>query len=98
VRVAADLDAALALAGDAAEVTVIGGSEVYALALPRAERVLLTLVHASPEGDARLPPFDPAHWRETSREAWPADDRHAHAMSFMVLERRADRHGTATRA
>ena len=98
VRVVADLAAAFVAAGEAPEVTVIGGAEIYALALPLATRVLLTLVHASPEGDARLPPFDPALWRETSREAWPADERHAHAMSFVVLERRHDRHGTAIRA
>lgn len=90
VRVAADLDAALALAHDAAEVTVIGGSEIYALALPRADRVLLTEVHASPEGDTVLPRFDPGDWREVSRERWPADERHAHDMSFVVLERADD--------
>ena len=87
VRVAADLDAALALAGDAAEVSVIGGSEIYALALPRASRVLVTEVHATPEGDTRLPRFDPLEWREVSRERWPADERHVHDMSFVVLER-----------
>lgn len=87
VRVAADLDAALALAGDAPEVTVIGGSEIYALALPRASRVLVTEVHATPEGDTLLPRFDPLEWREVSRERWPADERHAHDMSFVVLER-----------
>ena len=96
VRVAADLDAALALAGDAAEVTVIGGSEIYALSLPRASRVLLTEVHAAPEGDTFLPPFDPRTWREVSRERWAADERHAHDMSFVELERIVDRHRSAT--
>jgi dihydrofolate reductase len=96
VRVAADLDAALALAGDAAEVTVIGGSEIYALALPRASRVLLTEVHAAPEGDTVLPRFDPREWREVSRERWPADERHAHDLSFVELERAGDRHRSAT--
>lgn len=85
--VAPDLDAALALAGDAAEVTVIGGSEIYALALPRASRVLLTEVHAAPEGDAYLPPFNRTDWREVSRERFAADERHAHDMSFVVLDR-----------
>jgi dihydrofolate reductase len=89
VRVAADLDGALALAGAAPEVMVIGGSEIYALALPRASRVLVTEVHAAPEGDATLPPFDRAEWREVSRERRPADERHAHDMSFVVLERTA---------
>lgn len=87
VRVATDLEAALALAGDAPEVTVIGGSEIYALAMPRASRILLTEVHGAPEGDAWLPPLDRSVWRESSRERWPADERHAHDMSFVVLER-----------
>ena len=90
VRVAPDLDAALAFAGDAAEVTVIGGSEIYALALPRASRVLLTEVHAAPEGDAYLPPFSRTAWREVSRERFAADERHAHDMSFVVLDRAVD--------
>lgn len=89
VRVAPDLDAALALAGDASEVTVIGGSEIYALALSRAARILLTEVHAAPQGDTLLPPFDPRLWREVARERWPADERHAHDLSFVELERRA---------
>jgi dihydrofolate reductase len=91
VRVVPDLHGAFAAAGDAPEVTVIGGAEIYALALPLASRVLLTEVHASPDGDAYLPQFDRAVWQETSREVWPADERHAHAMSFVTLERHAGR-------
>ena len=68
--------------------TVIGGAQIYALALPLADRILLTEVHAQPEGDARLTPFDPQVWRETARERWPADERHACDMSFVTLVRR----------
>lgn len=87
VCVASDLDAALALAGEVPEVSVIGGAEIYALALPRASRILLTEVHAAPEGDAFMPPFSRDEWREVSRERFRADERHAHDMSFVVLER-----------
>jgi dihydrofolate reductase len=59
-------DAALALAGEG-EVAVIGGAEVFALFLDRAERIELTEVHDSPEGDAVVPPFGP-EWREAARE------------------------------
>jgi dihydrofolate reductase len=65
-EVAHSPDAALALAGDVGEIAVIGGAEVFALFLPRATRIELTEVHASPEGDAVVPPFD--GWRETARE------------------------------
>ena len=73
--------AAIALAGDVPEIAVIGGAEVFARYLPQADRVELTEVHAAPEGDAMVPPFDPADWREVTRE-----DRDGY--SFVTLERR----------
>ena len=66
--VAHSLDAALALAGDAAEAFVIGGAELYAQALPRADRLYLTLIDADYAGDAWFPEFDAAVWREVARE------------------------------
>ena len=89
VQVVPDLDTALAVAGEVSEVTVIGGAQVYALALPLAGRILLTEVHARPEGDAHLASFDPQVWQEITRERWPADERHACDMSFVTLTRRA---------
>lgn len=89
VQVVPDLDTALAVAGEVSEVTVIGGAQVYALAMPLAGRILLTEVHARPEGDAHLAPFDPQVWQEIARERWPADERHACDMSFVTLTRRA---------
>ncbi len=85
-EVATSVDAALALAGEG-DVAVIGGAEIFALFLPLADRIELTEVHLSPDGDATVPPFGP-EWRETAREDHPADgDRPAH--SFVTLERRA---------
>lgn len=81
-EVAYDPAAALALAGE--DVAVIGGAEVFALLLDRADRVELTEVHASPEGDAVVPGFE--GWREMAREDHPAEgDRPAY--SFVTLER-----------
>ena len=82
------LDEALQRCADAAELCVIGGAGVYAAALPRASRIHLTRVHASPAGDVEFPDIDWAGWRETARSEHPADERHAHAMSFITLERR----------
>lgn len=87
VVVVRDLDAALQAAGDAPEVMVIGGAEVYALALPLASRILLTRVHAEVAGDTCFPELDPAQWRLRASEHFAADERHAHAMSFEELER-----------
>jgi dihydrofolate reductase len=70
VVVAHDLDGALALAESlgGGEVFVVGGGEVYAETLPRADRLLLTLVDREPEGDTRFPEVDWEAWRETARE------------------------------
>ena len=81
------IDEAIALAGDA-ELAVIGGGEVYALALPRATVMHLTWVDTAVEGaDAWFPRFDPRDWIESAREAHPADARHAFAMSFVDYRR-----------
>ena len=78
------LDGALALAGDAAELCVIGGGEIYALCLPRATRMHLTLVDAVvADADTFFPRFDPAQWRVAARAPHPADARHAFAFEFV---------------
>jgi len=51
------------------EIFIIGGSEIFELFLPMADRLYLTEVDLAPEGDAYFPPLDRAKWRETSREA-----------------------------
>jgi len=53
--------------------SVVGGAEIYALALPFADRIELTEVDLAPEGDTVVPAFDPAVWRETARETHPAE-------------------------
>jgi dihydrofolate reductase len=68
------------------EVMVIGGEEIYRLALPRADRIYLTEVLGGFEGDARFPDLGPADWREVSREDHEAVGEHP-AYSFLVLER-----------
>jgi dihydrofolate reductase len=66
--VAHTFDDAIAQAGVAEEICIIGGAEIYKAALPRAGIVHLTQVHGIFEGDTHMPPFDPALWRETARE------------------------------
>lgn len=80
---AASVDEALALAGPG-EAMVIGGAEVFALALPRADRIELTEVHLDAEGDIAVPPF--AGWNETAREEHAAEGERP-AYSFVTLER-----------
>lgn len=86
--VAGSPDEALAAAGDAEEVFVIGGGEIYALFLDRASRIHLTRVDARVDGDTRFPEIDADDWQLTFAEAHPADERHAHAFEFRVYDRR----------
>jgi dihydrofolate reductase len=84
------LDAALAAAG-ADTLMVIGGGEVYALALPHATQLLLTHVDTVvTDADAFFPPFDPAAWRAVAREAHAADERHAVGFEFVDYLRSRD--------
>jgi dihydrofolate reductase len=75
--VSTSLDTALEAArGDAmrrgTDVMVIGGADIYAQAIPYADRLEITQVRLAPGGDTRFPAVDPAVWREAAREAHPA--------------------------
>ncbi len=69
------------------EIFVIGGAEIYALALPRADRLYMTEVHADVEGDTWFPEFERAAWRETSRIDYPASEQDSYPFSIVVLDR-----------
>lgn len=87
-RVFASLDCALSAAPRQAELMVIGGAEVYRQTLPLARRLYLTRVHASVDGDTWFPDFNADAFAIVDREDHAADERHAHAYSFLTLERR----------
>ena len=89
VEVVSDFDAALVLAaeGQPQEACVIGGAEVYALALPRVQRLYMTLIDTELQGDTWFPEFDLGEFRETERTEHPADERHAWPFTISVLER-----------
>jgi len=70
------------------EVCVIGGAEIFAMALPKARRMYLTEVEASPEGDVLFPAFDEADWTEVRREAHPAGPDDQFPFVFRLLERK----------
>ncbi|AUL14145.1 dihydrofolate reductase [Bordetella bronchiseptica] len=72
--VVGSLAAAIQACGDAAVACIIGGAQIYAQALPLAQRVVATEVHAEIEGDAFFPPLPAGQWRETQRAAQPAEN------------------------
>jgi dihydrofolate reductase len=87
-QVAVDSLAAARVQAAGTDLMVIGGGEVYALALPLARRLHLTEVDVAIDGaDAWFPGFDRGAWREVARTPHAADARHAHAFAFVDLVR-----------
>ena len=93
IKVVHSLSDALSLADDIAmidgisEIMVIGGAEIYKQAMPKAERLYLTRVYQSFEGDAFFPEFDKGLWQEIAREDHCTEDEKALTYSYLVLER-----------
>jgi len=88
---AGSLEAALTAAANGpggSEVFVVGGAEIYRLALPLADRIHLTLVRARPEGDAYFPLPDEQRWRLVSSESVPKGEGNEFAMEFRLYERK----------
>ncbi len=91
--VCASLDEAIDIARETAvdddvhEICIIGGTAVFEAVLPRAKRLYITEVEASPEGDAWFPDFDESQFRELENERREAGEKDDHAFSFRVLER-----------
>ncbi len=69
------------------EAFVTGGGEVYRLAFPHADRLLLTRVHTTIEGDATFPEFSQDDWRLVESERHSADDKNEFDYSFETWER-----------
>ena len=82
-----DWAGALAAVAGAEELMVVGGAEIYRLALPRADRIHLTEVMGDFAGDTRFPDLDRAAFRETAREAHGPGEHDECAFAFVTLER-----------
>lgn len=83
-EVVGSLDDALARCADAEEVFVIGGAELFALALPRVARAFVTEIDLAVEGDVHFAQLDRAQWREVSRRRGASEPAH----DFVLYERR----------
>jgi dihydrofolate reductase len=69
------------------EAFIIGGSEIYKLGMPYADKLYITEVDAQIEGDTYFPEIDQAEWHEVSRRPHPSDDRHKHAFDFVIYDK-----------
>ncbi len=81
---------ALASAGEAPEVMVIGGERVFGEFLASASKMHLTFIDAEFAGDTVFPEWDPGQWRQTAREAHPANRSNPHSYVFVTLERKTN--------
>lgn len=95
VHTVSDLTEALAIAERQGEdeAFVIGGEAIYALALPLADRLYLTRIHAELPGEVHFPEFDgsggsgKSGWKLERTEYHPVDERHAYAFTFEDWQR-----------
>jgi dihydrofolate reductase len=78
----------IAMESNEPEAFIIGGAEIYKLALPYAHRLYLTEIDAIIEGDTYFPPFDGTEWIETSRVHHGKDGRHAYSFDFVTYEKK----------
>ena len=86
-EVYSSLDHALLKCIDETEVFIIGGAQIYAQALPVADKLYITMIHAGfPEADAFFPQIDRDRWKETGRETFPADGKNPFSFSFIEYE------------
>ena len=85
--VVSSLDEAWEVAGEAPEVSIIGGTSIFAEALPVADRIHLTEVDAEVPGDTWFPEFDRGEWTEREVERHAPDERHSYPFRIVVLER-----------
>ncbi len=81
------IDAAISAAGEVDEVMVMGGASFYQQLLPRADRLVLTLIDLEVEGDAWFPAWEPSGWKEVVREEHQPDEKNRMAYSFVELNR-----------
>lgn len=93
-KVVTTLDEAVAMAENVAfidgqeEAVIMGGAEIYKLALPNAQRLYLTEVHAAVEGDTFFPDYETSEWNEIGREDFAAEGPNPYDYSFVVYERK----------
>ena len=82
------IDEVVSMIKDIPDVFICGGASVYKQFLPLVQRLYITEVHASPEGDTYFPEVDMKEWEEVKRTDCKADEKNNYNYSFVVLERK----------
>jgi len=89
VLTVSSVDEAIERSRRAPELAVIGGAEVYQLALPSTTIIYLTRVEADVEGDTRFPELDPREWAEDVVSTHSADEKNQYPTTYLTLRRRS---------
>ena len=88
IIVVQSLEEALNIAKDDSQPFIIGGGEIYNLAIEIADRIELTRVHAEFNGDAFFPTIDPIKWTEVKRDARKKDEKHSYDFTFIRYDKK----------
>lgn len=88
VIVVNSLDEAISAVADVEELMVIGGSSIYELLLPKAQRLYLSFIDGDFEGDTWFPEFDESEWEITETKTQAADEKNAHACQFITYTKK----------
>ncbi|ERJ60970.1 dihydrofolate reductase [Sphingobacterium paucimobilis] len=88
IDVANSLQDVLTYCRDEREIFIIGGANIYQQVLPLAQRVLLTRVHATIDGDAFFPELPSTEWELISQEKHNKDEKHVYDYTFEVWQRK----------
>jgi dihydrofolate reductase len=81
-------DALAAARDDDREIFVIGGTEIFKLALPYTQKMILTFVDANPEADTYFPEFNEDEWRETKSQSYQKDAENIYDFTIKTYERK----------
>jgi len=87
VKIASSLQEAITIAAGDEEIFIGGGAEIFRQALPIIDRIYLTIVHATLEGDTFFPDFDPSDWVVVTSSEHGADEKNEYPMTFVDYER-----------
>lgn len=89
VFVTHEIEEAIKKAGesDAKEIFIIGGGEVFKQTMEKVNRIYLTRVHTTLEGDTSYPEFDKSKWKLINEQSFPADEKNNYPYTFEIWEK-----------
>jgi dihydrofolate reductase len=85
---ARSIDEVIEMSKQVDELMICGGASIYKQFLPLSQKIYITQVHATPEGDTYFPEISSTEWKEVSRENHKADEKNKFDYSFVILEKK----------